>query len=61
VGKALHLDPNCAEAYAIRAGIHRDRMDFADAVADYARAIELDPARKTALQMQLDKAQAMLQ
>ena len=60
LARAIELDPNSAEAYAFRAGLHRDRMDFADAIADYTKAIQLDPARKPALQVQLGKIQAMM-
>jgi TolB-like protein/DNA-binding winged helix-turn-helix (wHTH) protein/Flp pilus assembly protein TadD len=44
--KALALDPTLAEAYAARGNFYYSRLhgfDIADAVADYRRAIDLNP------------------
>jgi hypothetical protein len=35
-------------------------MDYADALADFQKAVELDPARKESLQAEIDKIQGML-
>ena len=48
------------EAHAIRGMVHCERMDYADAVTDLQKAVQLDPSRKAALQAEIDKIQGML-
>jgi tetratricopeptide (TPR) repeat protein len=60
LARALELNPGNAEAHAVRGAVHGQRMDYADALADLQKAVELDPARKGALQAEIDKIQGML-
>lgn len=48
IAKALELSPNEAEAYRIRAAMAEGAGDIAAAMADYRRALELDPFLDTA-------------
>jgi tetratricopeptide (TPR) repeat protein/S1-C subfamily serine protease len=53
LNQAIELNPELAQAYAVRAGIY-DRMDEFDlAVADYEQAIELDPEEESSYLAQL--------
>lgn len=40
---AIHLDPKFALAHLQRGIIHADKRDYANAISDYKRAIEIDP------------------
>lgn len=42
--KAIKLDPKFSKAYARRARCHLHQNDFASAIRDFRRAIELDPS-----------------
>ena len=47
LGKAIALDPNLGEAYVVRGSLYYTRLhnfDIASAVADYRRAIALNPS-----------------
>lgn len=41
--QAIELWPECAEAYSERGLIHKEQGDYAAALDDYSRAVELDP------------------
>src|SRR5439155_3966168 len=41
--KALDLDPNLGEAHALLADVYQERWRWADAEAEYGRALELNP------------------
>ena len=41
--KALELDPGLADAHALLAGVYQKRWQWADAEAEYKRALELNP------------------
>ena len=43
VDEAIALDPQDAEAYAIRGNVYFDKGDYDRAIADYDEAIALDP------------------
>jgi len=48
VQKALELDPELADGHALLAGIYQKRWQWADAEAEYKRALELNPNDSTA-------------
>jgi tetratricopeptide (TPR) repeat protein len=58
--RALELDPNLADAYAVRGNVHKERMDYADALADLEKAVQLDPSRSGELQPEIQKIRGML-
>jgi TolB-like protein/tetratricopeptide (TPR) repeat protein len=48
VQKALELDPELADAHALLADVYQKRWQWADAEAEYKRALELNPNDSTA-------------
>ncbi len=48
VQKALELDPELADGHALLAGVYQKRWRWADAEAEYKRALELNPNDSTA-------------
>jgi tetratricopeptide (TPR) repeat protein len=40
---AIHLAPNCSEAYAMRAVLYQHDDRFKEALADYTRVVQLEP------------------
>jgi tetratricopeptide (TPR) repeat protein len=60
LARALEIDPKCAEAHQIRGAIHRDRMDFADALTDFQKAVQLDPSRRGQLAPEIAKIKSMI-
>ena len=46
--KAIELNPNFSEAFTNRGFIKHDKGDYAGAIDDYARAIEVDSDNETA-------------
>ena len=48
VQKALELDPELADGHALLAGVYQKRWQWADAEAEYKRALELNPNDSTA-------------
>jgi TolB-like protein/DNA-binding winged helix-turn-helix (wHTH) protein len=48
VQKALKLDPELADGHALLASVYQERWQWADAEAEYKRALELNPNDSTA-------------
>ncbi len=46
-GKAMALDPDIPDVYALRGAIHLYRREFADAIAEGEKALELNPNHAT--------------
>ena len=60
LSRALKINAKHADSYAARAAIHRERMDYADALADFRRALQADPGRKAQLAPEIQKLESML-
>jgi tetratricopeptide (TPR) repeat protein len=60
LGQAIRLDAKLAEAFQLRASIHRERMDFADALADLERASKADPARAAACRTEIEAIRSQM-
>ncbi|MDR0313696.1 MAG: tetratricopeptide repeat protein [Treponema sp.] len=40
----INAIPDCGNAYSARAGVYKDNGDYQNALADYSKAIEIDPS-----------------
>ena len=60
LSRALKINSKHADSYASRAALHRDRMDYADALVDFRRALQVDPARREQLDPEIQKLETLL-
>ena len=58
VDRAIELQPRAASHFVVRAGIHEKLGDLDACIADYKKAIELQPALEPGLRRQLEHLEA---